>query len=175
MLTAGNEEVDALAKATAKALSSKLVVKFQPYLERAVAVQAHLIATLVSRTNACQLAPFDEDDKPPAGLIQTFVCTCKPRRRLVTKSPRICYKSCHLHGHTILVGDVESRILQSYKSHVLPPDALFELLRRRYLSSSRAFSLKAFFSQVGKGFVLPLFAHVRDLFPWRLPKLLPAS
>ena len=67
VLTAGNEEVDALAKATAKALSSKLVVKFQPYLERAVAVQAHLIATLVSRTNACQLAPFDEDDKPPAG------------------------------------------------------------------------------------------------------------
>ena len=125
VLTAGNEEVDALAKATAKALSSKLVVEFQPYLERAVAVQAHLIATLVSRTNACQLAPFDEDDKPPAGLIQTFVCTCKPRRRLVTKSPRICYKSCHLHGHTVLVGDVESRILQSYKSHMCCHQTLF--------------------------------------------------
>ena len=108
MLTVGNEEVDALAKATAKALSSELAVEFQPYLESAVAVQAHLIAILVSRTNACQLAPLDEDDKPPTGSIQAFVCTCKPRRRLTTKSPRICYKSCHSLGHTVLVRDVES-------------------------------------------------------------------
>ena len=131
-----NEKADALAKATAKALSYKLIVKFQPVLQSAAAVQAHLIATLVNRTNACQLAPFDfdEGDKPPAGLIQAVVCTCKPRRRLNTKTPRICYKSRRLHGHSVLVGDVASRTFRSYKSDALPPDALFELPRQTYLS-----------------------------------------
>ena len=94
LLTAGNERADYVAKAAAKALATQLAEEFQPYLDRAVAVQAHLVATLVRRTNEHQLAPFDEDEPASVGPSETHLCTCKPLRRLTGKQQRVCYKSC---------------------------------------------------------------------------------
>ena len=36
-------------------------------------------------------------------------------------------------GHSVLLGDVETKVLQMYRTNTLPPDVLFDCLRRRYL------------------------------------------
>ena len=133
-LTEGNEAADALAKSTAKTLSSRLVADYMPSLHKAVELQVHLVTTLIKRSGVCELAPFDEADAPMTPLTTQTVCTCKPLTRLFSKRPRKCYKACHLIGHTVLVGEVEDKVLAVCRAGQAIPNHLMHCLRQRYVS-----------------------------------------
>ena len=133
-LTEGNEAADTLAKSTAKTLSSRLVADYMPFLHKAVELQVHLVTTLIKRSGVCELAPFDEADAPMTPLTTQTVCTCKPLTRLFSKRPRKCYKACHLIGHTVLVGEVEDKVLALCRAGQTIPDNLMQCLRQRYVS-----------------------------------------
>ena len=94
-------------------------------------LQVHLITTVIRRANACQLAPFDEDVPASAGLSATVVCTCKPRRRRTGKSPRTCYKACHLHG-------AQPEGVQFSGCHGLDLDPLLNFRRPLSMAAARA-------------------------------------
>ena len=97
-------------------------------------VPVHLVTTLIKRSGVCELAPFDEADAPMTPLTTQTVCTCKPLTRLFSKRPRKCYKACHLIGHTVLVGEVEDKVLAVCRAGQTIPNHLMHCLRQRYVS-----------------------------------------
>ena len=111
-MTEGNAQADKLAKATAAEAFTDLLQLVKPLLLRAVDVQTHLVATLVSRKEKRYMLSdpaFDDCIKPFKDLRISTSCCCAPTARIRNKTSLMCRRTCssHLEGCSAVLGSVE--------------------------------------------------------------------
>ena len=93
--TKGNARADALAKAKEEA--ARKLAELQPLILRAIDIQTHLVATLISRKDDTGI---DCELETPSFYVSggakrvSITCSCQPRTRCRVKQPVVCRGDC---------------------------------------------------------------------------------
>ena len=121
--TKGNARADALAKACAKEEAARKLAELQPLILRAIDIQTHLVATLISRKDDTGI---DCELETPSFYVSggakrvSITCSCQPRTRCRVKQPVVCRGDCI----NVFAGRVEALFCRSVEQGGVPERTL---------------------------------------------------
>ena len=135
-LTVGNTRADQLAKTCAKEKLRTKVGAFHAIIAQAVALQIHLVTTMISRTEH-----FMHDDLARLSVPKLRIavpCACAPLRRLRVKTSPVC--TCAF-STVVEVGKVETTFIDIVRAGDPIPANLAQRIHNHYFKYHRLRSI----------------------------------